>query len=49
MEEQQKQEIVQEEQAWKWSYSRWLGIMYGPIPVGVIVVGIGLIIYYAAQ
>ena len=32
--------------AWKFSYNRWIGIMYGPIPVGVIIVGIGLIVYY---
>jgi hypothetical protein len=22
---------------WKWRYSRWTGVMYGPVPVGVIV------------
>jgi len=32
--------------AWKFSYNRFVGIMYGPIPVGIIIVGIGLIIYY---
>jgi len=31
---------------WRWSYSRWIGVMYGPIPVGVIVVGIGAAVYY---
>jgi hypothetical protein len=30
---------------WKWGYSRWMGVMYGPVPVGIIVVGIILIIY----
>ena len=29
----------------KWGYSRWIGITYGPIPVGVIVVVIILIVY----
>lgn len=23
---------------WKWSYSKWVGIMYGPIPVGLLIV-----------
>ena len=23
---------------WKWHYSRWTGVMYGPVPVGIIVV-----------
>lgn len=31
---------------WRFSYNRWIGIMFGPIPVGIIVVVIGLIIYY---
>ncbi len=22
---------------WKWGYSRWVGIHYGPIPVGIII------------
>jgi len=30
---------------WKWSYHRWFGIMFGPIPVGVIGVVIILVIY----
>ena len=34
---------------WKWSYSRWTGVMYGPVPVGIIVVVIGFIIYYSTQ
>ena len=34
---------------WKWRYSRIAGVMYGPIPVGIIVVAIGLIAYYASQ
>jgi len=33
----------------KWSYSKWTGIMYGKIPVGVIVVVIGFAIYYGTQ
>jgi hypothetical protein len=32
---------------WKWRYSAWTGIMYGPIPVGIIVVGIGVVTYFA--
>lgn len=26
------------ETEWKWRYGFWTGIMYGPIPVGIIVV-----------
>jgi hypothetical protein len=48
---QPQQQPPQQPQAepWRWHYSRWVGVMYGPIPVGVIVVAIGLIIYYASQ
>jgi len=28
---------------WKWGYSRWIGIHYGPIPVGIIIAVIVLI------
>lgn len=31
---------------WKWRYSLLTGIMYGPIPVGIIIVAI-LIVGYA--
>lgn len=34
---------------WKWSYSRWVGVMYGPIPVGVILVAIGAVVYYSME
>lgn len=34
---------------WKWSYSRWVGVKYGPVPVGVIVVVIGYGVYLSAQ
>ena len=34
-------------QEWKWSYNRWIGIMYGPIPVGIIIAVIALIAYVA--
>ncbi len=34
---------------WKWSYSRWVGVMYGPVPVGVIVVAIFALIYYGTK
>lgn len=27
-------------EGWKWRYSPWTGIMYGPIPIGIIVVAI---------
>jgi hypothetical protein len=30
---------------WKWGYSRWVGIHYGPIPVGIIIAIIVLIAY----
>jgi len=33
---------------WKWRYSRWTGVMFGPIPVGIIVVFIGSVIYAMA-
>ena len=28
------------ETEWEWRYSLWTGIMYGPIPVGIIIVTI---------
>ncbi len=31
---------------WRWRYNRWIGVMYGPIPVGAIVVTVGFAIYY---
>jgi hypothetical protein len=34
---------------WKWHYSRWFGVMYGPVPVGIIVVGIGAIVWAIAS
>lgn len=37
------------ESQWRWPYSRWMGIMYGPIPVGVIVVGVGVVVWSLAQ
>jgi hypothetical protein len=37
----------QEPDGWKWHYSYLGGIMYGPIPVGLIVVVILLIVYLA--
>jgi hypothetical protein len=39
----------QQGEPWKWSYSKWVGIMYGPVPVGVIVVGVIALIYYGSQ
>ncbi|MFK8001737.1 MAG: hypothetical protein AB8H86_19235 [Polyangiales bacterium] len=34
---------------WKWHYSKAIGIMYGPIPVGIIIVVIGGLIYIAVR
>jgi hypothetical protein len=34
---------------WEWHYSAWTGVMYGPIPVGIIVVGVGAIIYFSVK
>jgi hypothetical protein len=31
---------------WKWGYSRFIGITYGPIPVGIIVAVIVLLMIY---
>lgn len=39
----------QSKEAWGWRYSPFVGVMYGPIPVGIIVVAIGGLIYLAAQ
>ena len=41
------QPAVQADKAWKWHYSRLFGVMYGPIPVGIIFVVIGVIIWAA--
>lgn len=40
---------VDPEGKWGWSYSKWVGIMYGPIPVGVILVVVGAGVYYGMQ
>lgn len=34
---------------WRWHYSKAIGIMYGPIPVGIIVVVVGGLIYLSAR
>ena len=34
-----------QETTWKWSWNKWFGIVYGPIPVGIIVVGTGFLVY----
>lgn len=34
-----------DETGWRWRYSAWTGIMYGPIPVGIIVVVIVYLVY----
>ena len=36
-------------EGWSWRYSPYIGIMYGPIPVGIIVVSIVGLIYLATQ
>ena len=33
-------------EGWHWRYSRWTGIMYGPIPVGIIGVVVVLGVMY---
>jgi hypothetical protein len=33
-------------EAWKWRWSPWIGITYGPIPIGIII-GIPLLIAMA--
>ena len=30
---------------WKFSWNRWIGVMYGPIPVGIILVAVGYGVY----
>lgn len=47
----QRGEIIMNDQQpekaeWKWRYSPWTGIMYGPVPVGIIVVAILFIVYF---
>ena len=37
------------EGGWRWRYSRFAGVMYGPIPVGFIVAGIALAVYWAVR
>jgi hypothetical protein len=37
----------QKDDSWQWSYSPFVGIMYGPIPVGVIIVLIIVVIAVA--
>jgi hypothetical protein len=41
----QKNQNDNPDSEWKWHYSGWTGIMYGPIPVGIILVVIGFIVY----
>ena len=38
-----------EDKRWRWRYSSMVGVMYGPIPVGAIVVGIGALAYFATR
>lgn len=32
--------------SWSFSWNRWIGIMYGPIPVGLILVVVGYGVYF---
>ena len=32
-----------------WSWNPLLGVMYGSVPVGIIVVAIGVIVYFASR
>lgn len=34
---------------WKWGYSRWVGIHYGPIPIGIIIAIIVLAAYSSSR
>src|ERR1700730_16207018 len=34
-----------QETTWQWRWSRYTGNMYGPIPVGLIVLGLGFIVF----
>ena len=38
---------MDERSDWTWRYSMWTGIMYGPIPVGIILVLIAAVAYLA--
>ncbi len=40
---------VDEQGKWGWSYSPWVGIMYGKIPVGIILVVIAAAAYYGTR
>ena len=33
--------------AWRWGYSRFIGITYGPIPVGLVIAALLLMVRYA--
>ena len=36
-----------DEGGWNWHYSAWTGIMYGPIPVGIILLVVAAVVYFA--
>jgi hypothetical protein len=38
-----------EKESWKWRYSALTGVMYGPVPVGIIIFVFFVIIYLATQ
>ncbi len=37
------------QEPWRWSYSGWVGVMYGPVPVGIIAVALIALIYFGSQ
>lgn len=42
----------EKERDWRWRYSAWIGVMYGPIPVGLIVAAVlfaGYVIYHVMK
>jgi len=40
---------MDEKKDWKWRYSALTGVMYGPIPVGIILLVVGAILYYGSK
>lgn len=31
---------------WRWRYDRWVGIMWGPLPVGLLIIAVGFTALY---
>jgi hypothetical protein len=40
---------MSDQEPWKWRYSALTGIMYGPVPVGIILVVFAAIVYFGTQ